>query len=251
MDITLLIHFSSHPQCIHVPIRSSTGQLCEENTPATLCPAGSYCPDPATRITCPSGFFCPKLSTAPIACRGVAAGSCHTGSQREVVWVPLLIALVILAMIILPIHIFPMWLSPRWLIRARGLLRSGSKTSSTSSKSKKSNPAIRDVATDNASVGQAQADISRPQPLVSHSPGGGNGSTGGNSGNGGGDVLLETSKSSVGPLRITIRFEDMMLVTGQTRRINGVSGLSFLEYHPATPSPPPASHTYTHKHKLA
>ena len=223
IDIPFVFSSISHYPSIHPFIHyTTTGQLCQENTPASLCPAGYYCPDPATQITCPSGSFCPKLSTAPIACRGVAAGSCHTGAIREVVWVPLLICLVILSMIILPIHVFPMWLSPRWLIRARGLLRSGSKTSSSSSKSKKGHPATGDVVAANGAI--ERPNTSRPPPLVNNYTGGDDGAVVSGSG---GDVLLESSKSSsVGPLRITIRFDDMMLVTGQTRRINGVSGAS-------------------------
>ena len=137
-------------------------------------------------------------------------------------------------MIILPIHVFPMWLSPRWLIRARGLLRSGSKTSSSSSKSKKGHPATGDVVVAaNGAIERPNA--SRPPPLVNNYTGGDDGGVVSGSG---GDVLLEPSKSSsVGPLRITIRFDDMMLVTGQTRRINGVSGASSLNNHTTPHSP--------------
>ena len=42
------------------------------------------------------------------------------GATREVVWVPLLVALVLLTALVLPLHVFPVLLAPKWLVYARG-----------------------------------------------------------------------------------------------------------------------------------
>jgi ABC-type bacteriocin/lantibiotic exporter with double-glycine peptidase domain len=47
-------------------------------------------------LDCPEGYFCPEGSTSPIKCRDYAAFTCSKNSRREVVWVPLFIALVLL-----------------------------------------------------------------------------------------------------------------------------------------------------------
>lgn len=75
------------------------GQLCNGNGKATMCPEGYYCPIPAVQFKCPDGHFCPQGSTSAKKCRGIAASSCNEGAAREVVWVPLFIALLILLFI--------------------------------------------------------------------------------------------------------------------------------------------------------
>jgi ABC-type multidrug transport system ATPase subunit len=69
------------------------GQLCQGDGKAGICPEGYYCPLPTKKIVCPKDHFCPSGSTEPRSCRSTATGSCNEGSEREVVWVPLMLAL--------------------------------------------------------------------------------------------------------------------------------------------------------------
>jgi ABC-type multidrug transport system ATPase subunit len=76
------------------------GQLCDGNGKAEMCPEGYYCPTTAAKVTCPKGYFCPEGSTEPKQCRGVAGSSCEDeGNTREVVWIPLFIALILMIVI--------------------------------------------------------------------------------------------------------------------------------------------------------
>jgi ABC-type multidrug transport system ATPase subunit len=78
------------------------GQLCDGSGSAMSCPEGSYCPSTAQRFDCPQGFHCPEGSTAPLRCRGSAAGSCSgDGSEREVAWIPLCCVCLFLAVLVL------------------------------------------------------------------------------------------------------------------------------------------------------
>jgi len=72
------------------------GMYCAQNVLPELCASGNYCPNAATKIVCPADHFCPEGSTEPIACRSTAAGSCPAGASREVVWVPLFIAVLMM-----------------------------------------------------------------------------------------------------------------------------------------------------------
>jgi ABC-type multidrug transport system ATPase subunit len=82
-------------QCVTCGIQKCTaGMICKQDSLPVQCPAGSYCPDGLNVIVCPPGYFCPIGSVQPVACRILAAGSCSSGgASREVVWVPLFIAL--------------------------------------------------------------------------------------------------------------------------------------------------------------
>eukprot|EP01034_Spumella_vulgaris_P036420 gene36420-44921_t len=81
-------------QCAVVPC-----QLCNGNGKAKMCPAGYYCPSTFFSIECPSGYFCPLGTVIPVKCDALAAGSCGKGSLRQVVWIPLLIAMLIVTLV--------------------------------------------------------------------------------------------------------------------------------------------------------
>jgi hypothetical protein len=73
------------------------GQTCTgETISSKMCPAGYYCPITQLVLDCPEGYFCPEGTITPIKCRSFAAYSCNKNSRREVVWIPLLIALLII-----------------------------------------------------------------------------------------------------------------------------------------------------------
>lgn len=77
------------------------GQLCSVNQPPQPCPGGHYCPDSTEAIKCPTGYYCPIASAYPIKCHSFGFNTCPEGSEREVVWVPLvwsLTALIIFAL---------------------------------------------------------------------------------------------------------------------------------------------------------
>ncbi len=69
-----------------------------------MCPSGSYCPLPKLEIACPSGYFCPKGSVEAQKCSALAAYSCPVGSHRQVVWIPLFIALLLLSGTVLLVY---------------------------------------------------------------------------------------------------------------------------------------------------
>lgn len=77
------------------------GQLCAANREPEVCPGGYYCPDGADAIQCPRGFYCPKGSMQPIKCQSLAFGTCPKGSERDVVWAPLVWSVALLIVIYL------------------------------------------------------------------------------------------------------------------------------------------------------
>ena len=87
-------------QCVTCGIlRCSPGMVCAEDTPPAQCPPGSFCPDGVNALPCPAGHYCPLGSAKPIACRVLAASSCGRGATREVVWVPLFLAILMTAVV--------------------------------------------------------------------------------------------------------------------------------------------------------
>ena len=137
-------------------------------------------------------------------------------------------------------------------MRARGLLRSGSKSSSSSSSASSKKKSKSKKHADDA---ETQTHRHRQQRLVNYNAaaagdvGGGSvaGADGVDAGDGGIIVGVESgmpdpSMSLVGPLRISIRFEEICLVSGQTKRINGVSGGTTLT------SSSPHTHIHIHAH---
>ena len=75
------------------------GQYCPGNQPATQCPAGYYCPTTTFMYICPSQYYCPKSTVTPLKCRPTSIGSCTEGSQREVVWIPLFIDILLMMLL--------------------------------------------------------------------------------------------------------------------------------------------------------
>ena len=80
-------------------IPCTPGMYCGLNTVPEMCPSGYYCPTPAEKYICPKDYFCPLNTVTPIKCRSIAIGSCSEGSNREVVWVPLLICMILFSLI--------------------------------------------------------------------------------------------------------------------------------------------------------
>lgn len=75
------------------------GMYCGPNMVPEMCPPGYYCPTPTEKYKCPKDFFCPANTIQPIQCRSIAIGSCAEGSNREVIWVPLFICILIFLLI--------------------------------------------------------------------------------------------------------------------------------------------------------
>lgn len=175
--------------CGFTPCTSSPGQAmyCPANTPASICPGGSYCPDPTRRIVCPFGSFCPPGSSQPLSCRPVAAGSCLEGSAREIVWVPLLIAVLLLGCLAYGKRAAASPSGPAWLTQAIGL----------------PGPLLLGAAS-----GTIRESGGRGAAALGETGGAGGSST--------------SSTGSTGGLRIAYR--DLKLVSGTTVRLDGVSG---------------------------
>jgi hypothetical protein len=93
------ISSARYSQCTRCGVlRCSAGMVCTRDALPAPCPAGSNCPDGVAPLPCPAGSFCPTGVARPVACRALAAGSCGGGgAAREVVWVPLLVALALSA----------------------------------------------------------------------------------------------------------------------------------------------------------
>lgn len=180
--------------CGFTPCTTSPGQAmyCPANTPAAICPGGWYCPDATRRIICPSGSFCPPGSVEPIACRDVAAGSCPEGSSREVVWVPLLIAVLLLALLTYGKCAAT---SPTGLLWLRQLI--GLPGPASGEGASPASPGEKGSAADVVALPSA--------PTVAAS-----------------GAAVVPANIARGGLRI--EFRDLKLVTGPTTRLDGVSG---------------------------
>ena len=94
------ISSARYAQCVRCGVvKCSAGMFCARDAPPAPCPPGYFCADGIAPVSCPPGFFCPVGVAQPVACRALAAGTCAgSGSTREIVWVPLLIALLLSAL---------------------------------------------------------------------------------------------------------------------------------------------------------
>lgn len=150
-----------------------------------MCPAGYYCPTTTQKIICPSGYFCPMGSVSPVECRAVAAGSCYEGSDREVVWVPLFVSVVIVL---------------GWV--ALKLYAATGKSELLTSILGSSVPAEADSVTKSAAKGTASSSDTNAAAAAA-------------------DVAGTHTRSGAG---LRVRFEHLKLVTGTNVRLTDVTG---------------------------
>ena len=153
-----------------------------------ICPPGFYCPAPGIqKIRCPVNNYCTEFSTYPIPCR--SSSSCPPGSSREVVWVPLFIALIMLAAAVL---IFSGWWRSVWCFftastaTATARRKTGSGTSASA--------AARDLTSGSGTSASAAA-----REVVSPMPG--------------------------SAARVSVVFRDLSLVTDGHVRLHPMSGV--------------------------